>query len=83
MMRNRWLILIGVLIIGTLVACGSTSDSVVTGGSADPVEIGTGKVVRLRDDYNDALSIQGQLAAGTLMLEETDLAIDEALATEF
>ncbi len=81
-MRNRWLILIGVLIIGTLVACGSTSDSVVTGGSADLTAIGTGKVARLRDDYHDALSIQGQLAAGTLMLEETDLAIDEALATE-
>jgi hypothetical protein len=82
MMRNRWLILIGVLIIGTLVACGSTSDRAVAVGSADLEEIGTGKVARLRDDYNDALSIQGQLAAGTLMLEETDLAIDEALATE-
>jgi hypothetical protein len=81
-MRNTWLILIGVLIIGTLVACGSTSDSAIAVGSADPAEIGTGKVARLRDDYNDALSIQGQLAAGTLMLEETNLAIDETLATE-
>jgi hypothetical protein len=81
-MRNSWLILMGVLIMGTLVACGSTTDSAVAVGSADSAEFGTGKVARLRDDYNNALSIQGQLAAGTLMLEETDLAIDEALATE-
>jgi hypothetical protein len=38
--------------------------------------------VRLQEDYNDALSIQGQLAAGTLLLEDTPQAIDEALAAE-
>lgn len=36
----------------------------------------------LQDSFDDALSIQGQLAVGTLLLEETDLAVDEALAAE-
>jgi hypothetical protein len=38
--------------------------------------------VRLGDDYADALSVQGQLALGTLKLEDTDLAFDETLAAE-
>ena len=36
--------------------------------------------IRLPDDYSDALSVESQLAVGTLQLEETDLAVDESLA---
>jgi hypothetical protein len=36
--------------------------------------------IRLLDDYSDALSVESQLAVGTLQLEETDLAVDESLA---
>jgi hypothetical protein len=37
---------------------------------------------RITADYNDALPVQSQLAVGMLQLEETDLAVDEAEATE-
>jgi hypothetical protein len=37
---------------------------------------------QLSDDYQDALSITGQLAVGTVQLEETDLAVDAAQAAE-
>jgi hypothetical protein len=36
----------------------------------------------LTTDYSDALSVQGQLALGTVQLEETDLAVTEAQAAE-
>ena len=38
--------------------------------------------VRLSADYTNALSAQGQLALGTMQLEESDLAIDEVAAAE-
>ena len=38
--------------------------------------------IRLADDYADALPASTQLIIGLLKLEETDLAIDEALATQ-
>ena len=37
---------------------------------------------RLSDDYANALSVQGQLALGTLQLEDSDQAIDETAAAE-
>ena len=55
-----------------------TSQEVITIISAQDPE----QAVRLRADYTDALSLQGQLALGILQLEETDLAIDETAATE-
>lgn len=60
------------LILALLLAsCGGGAK---TGGSAE----GTG----LSDGYQDALAVPAQLALGSLQLEETDLAIDEALAAE-
>jgi hypothetical protein len=38
--------------------------------------------VVLGTDYDDALSVQGQLALGTVRLEETEWAVDEAQAAE-
>jgi hypothetical protein len=64
--------------MATLVGCGTTN-SVTNSGEQAPNEP---QGIRLRDDFDDALSIQGQLAAGTLLLEETELAVDEVLAAE-
>jgi hypothetical protein len=43
-------------------------------------ENGNAAVAQLTADYPDALSIQGQLALGTIQLEETALALDETQA---
>ena len=42
----------------------------------------TNDKIRLSDDYNDALTVESQLALGTIRLEDTDLAVDETLAAE-
>lgn len=47
----------------------------------EPVQIVEEKA-RLADNYANALSIQGQLALGTLRLEDGDLAINEETAAE-
>ena len=78
-MRNIWRVLIGMLVIITLVGCGATNSDSRSDMQAS-AEISPG--VRLREDYDDALSIQAQLAAGTLLLEETELAVDEVSAAE-
>ena len=78
-MRKIWRVLIGLLVIMTLVGCGTTNSDTLSDGQ---VSAETSQEVRLRDDYADALSIQGQLASGTLLLEETELVVDEALAAE-
>ena len=78
-MRKIWRVLIGLLVIMTLVGCGTTNSDAL---SDVQVSAETSQGVRLRDDYDDALSIQGQLASGTLLLEETELVVDEALAAE-
>jgi hypothetical protein len=75
-------ILIGLLVIMTLVGCGTTNSDTSSTGSDGQVFAETADEIRLRDDYEDALSIQGQLAAGTLLLEETELAVDEVMAVE-
>ncbi len=80
-MKSKWTIIITVLMLGLLAAC-SSSGTVQDADSNGTITAGTPDQVRLQDDYNDALSIQGQLAAGTLMLEDTPQAVDEALAAE-
>ena len=77
-MRKTWLIVIAIVMF-VLAACspaGDTSGDLETGISQET------SGAELQDDYNGALSIQGQLAVGTLLLEETALAVDEVLAVE-
>jgi hypothetical protein len=81
-MRKSILSILALLVIGTLAGCGTSNNDTSRSGSDAQASSGTSQGVRLRDDYADALSIQGQLAAGTLLLEETNLAVDEALAEE-
>ena len=42
----------------------------------------TTPVTTLTDDFDDALSVQAQLAVGTIQLEDTELAVDEATAAQ-
>lgn len=65
--------LIAALVLG---ACSSAE----TGAPA--AEAGAAGEVQLSADYDDALSVQAQLALGTVRLEETELAVDEAQAAE-
>lgn len=81
-MRTIWLALIGLLVISTLAGCSTTNSDTSSTGSDVQVSSDTSQGIHLRDDYDDALSIQGQLAAGTLLLEEMELAVDEALAAD-
>lgn len=78
-MKTIWRVLIGLLVIMTLVGCGTANSDT---RSDEQVSTETSQGVHLRDDYADALSIQGQLAVGTLLLEETELVVDEAMAAE-
>jgi len=81
-MRTKWLALICLIVIGTLAGCSTANSDTISTGSDVQVSSDTSQGIRLQDDYDDALSIQGQLAAGTLLLEETELAVDEALAAD-
>ncbi len=78
-MKTIWRVLIGLLVIITMAGCGTTNSDTI---SNVRVSTETSQGVRLRDDNDDALSIQGQLATGTLLLEETELAVDEVMAVE-
>lgn len=71
---RSWLV-VGLLVIGLLAACGGEGavETAVTSTTGSP---------RLTADYNNALPIQSQLAVGTLQLEASDLAVDEAEAAE-
>ena len=77
--------LIILLLALVLVACGGEAES-----STSPVVISaengtttqSSSNLRLNEDYANAASIQTQLAIGTLRLEETELAVDAALASE-
>ena len=62
-----------------VVACTVTEDTDATSGGTDLIDA---QVTHLNEDYSDALSVMTQLALGTLQLDETDLAVDEALAAE-
>lgn len=72
-MMKKWMILL-LLLWGGVACAAETAVNDTTGISE--------QAARLNDAYSDALPIVTQLAAGTLMLEETDLAVDEALAAE-
>lgn len=69
----------------TLTACGAQNATANEVGSTAvsqtvaQVEGGTA-VTTLTANYDDALSVVGQLAIGTVQLEETDLAVDETQA---
>ena len=78
-MERSILFILVLLVMGMLMGCGTTN-----GSTQRDVQVSaeTSQGVRLREDYDDAPSIQGQLAAGTLLLEETELAVDETLAAE-
>jgi hypothetical protein len=83
-MKNKTLILFVVLVF-VLAACSPASDTFATPNLSVDTESAVSQRAsgsELQDDYNDALSIQSQLAVGTLLLEETDLAIDAVLAEE-
>lgn len=79
MKKKISLMIIGLLLILALAACGGSSaaETAVTNGSGS-----SSSSPRLVEDYKDALPVQSQLAVGTLQLEGTDLAVDEALAAE-
>jgi len=81
-MRKIWRVFISLLVIMTLVGCGTANSNASSAGSDGQASSETSLGNRVRDDYDDALSIHGQLAAGTLLLEETELAVDEALAAD-
>ena len=72
-------VLLALVVMVTMVGC-NTTDNNINSDVQTPPDASQG--VRLRDDYDDALSIQGQLAAGILLLEDTELAVDEAIAAE-
>ncbi|HDD62380.1 MAG: hypothetical protein DRI65_08225 [Chloroflexota bacterium] len=73
----NWMKKIGLLfvVVMLLTACG-TADKVV-----DEVDTIGEQRAKLQGDYENALSPALQLVVGTLMLEETDLALDAEMAT--
>ena len=73
-------IVIGFVLVGLLAACGR--DGQETAVSPPPDSTSTSSSPELTEAYDNALPVQSQLAIGTLQLEETDLAVDEALAAE-
>ena len=60
--------LFGILVLMMLVACGGTSGETAVIVSEDSAQ--------LNDSFEDALSIQAQLAIGTILLEDDALAVD-------
>jgi hypothetical protein len=85
MMKKVMILLVVVLAILALSACGGSTEPAASGadaGAANEVQTTVLENVRLSDGYADALPVQTQLALGTLQLEDTDLAIDETLAAE-
>ncbi len=64
---------------------GSAAESTGIGASesaGEAAESAGPELTYLSDNYADALSVYAQTAVGTLLLEETELAIDEQLAEE-
>jgi hypothetical protein len=76
MKTKRSLMVVSLMLILMLAACGGGDVETAVSDTTSP----TSSSPKLTADYEDALSIQSQLAIGTLQLEETDLAVDEALA---
>lgn len=79
--RSIKLVLV-MMIIGALIACSTSRDTKSSGGSEEQVSSKASERIRLRDDFDGALSVQSQLAVGTLLLEDTELAVDETQAAD-
>jgi hypothetical protein len=86
---KKGIVLLGSLaLILLLAACSSVSETASNGvrNSESQLSENSGSAAedatRLNDDYAGALSVQNQLALGTLQLEDSDLAVDEGLAAE-
>ena len=82
----NWMKKLGLLfvVVMLLTACG-TADTMVdtTDTVVDEVDTTEEQRAKLREDYaDDALSPALQLVVGTLMLEETDLAVDPEQASD-
>jgi hypothetical protein len=84
---KKWLaiLFLGISIVLSLAACGGTTaagEPTAVGGESQNSIPSNGEIesVRIQDDYSNALSVAGQLALGTIQLDETDLAVDEAEA---
>ena len=88
---------IGLLILVlALAACGGTDEVVETAvnqveevaavevveDASDEAAVESGEEIRLQADYADALAVQSQLALGTLKLEDSPQAVDEAQAAD-
>jgi len=81
---DKKIILVGSLLLMLIItACTSTDAAVGTGETKD-AQAGDPQPAapRLDEDYEDALSVQAQLAVGTLRLEDTEVAVDETSAAE-
>jgi hypothetical protein len=76
MMKNWFVLILLFLFLGSAACAGETAVSDTT------TSANTDQSARLNEEYSDALPVMVQLAAGTLKLEETDLAVDESLAAE-
>ncbi len=78
------------LMVLLLAACGGTEDGVVTDEDTGVVETNGGETaveetavkIELQADYANALSVQSQLALGTLKLEESDQVVSDAQAAD-
>jgi hypothetical protein len=85
-----WILALAVITGLALVGCAGESELIAGADVASEpenqvvgqVETSISEGAQLAEDYTDALSIEGQLALGTLQLEETDKAVDEVQATE-
>jgi hypothetical protein len=93
-MKKLIILLVAISTLLAVSACGGTNDSAGNGAiisgdqqnnesseSAKAMAVDSSKM-RLTEDYTDALSTQAQLALGTIQLEQTDLAVNEKLASE-
>ena len=85
---KKIIIMLSLLLMTVLAACGQadgediSNSNAISGSANSPSEASQGQTVRLNEDYRNALPIQSQLAAGTLLLEASDQAVDEALAED-
>ena len=77
-MMKTWIILLLLFLFLGSTACAAGETAV----DDTAVPSNTDQPARLNDDYSDALPVMIQLAAGTLKLEDSELAVDEALAVE-
>ncbi|MEZ4645386.1 MAG: hypothetical protein R3E31_22080 [Chloroflexota bacterium] len=72
---KKYAMIVVLLIALMATACGGTAT-----GDVEPAAAASQS--QLRDNYDDALSVQGQLALGTIQLDETAQAVDETQAAE-